>query len=106
MSRRAPFAARSVDHRRRAQEAGHVLGISRRCHLIRERDGSAAGLRFARQELRRLADRGSGRSRRDKVANLVAWETGHDGDIDGPCSSWSGFASEPRRSSVAITKRR
>jgi eukaryotic-like serine/threonine-protein kinase len=34
-----------------AQDAGHVLGIVRRCHLIRERDGSAGGLQFARQVL-------------------------------------------------------
>jgi hypothetical protein len=65
---------------RHAQEAGHIPGISRRCHLIRERDGSAAGLRFARQELRRYTDRDPDGLDEIKVADLVAWEIGHDGD--------------------------
>ncbi len=68
---------------RQAQDAGHVPGVVRRAHLIRERDGSAVGLRFARQA---LADHREtlGQEHPDtfEVANLVAWETGHAGDPD------------------------
>jgi len=65
---------------RHAQEAGHIPGTERRCHLIRERDGSAAGLRFARQELRRHEARAPDGPEAVKVADLVAWEIGHNGD--------------------------
>ncbi|MFI5586229.1 hypothetical protein ACIA5G_14405 [Amycolatopsis sp. NPDC051758] len=63
-----------------AQDAGHIPGVVRRCHLIRERDGSAAGLRFACRELRRHAERDPDGLEALKLADLVAWETAHNGD--------------------------
>lgn len=66
---------------RQAQEAGHIPGTRRRCHLIRERDGSAVGLRFAHRELRRHhEEKGMDHPDAIDVADLVAWETGIDGD--------------------------
>lgn len=69
------------DSFRQAREAGHVPGVIRQSHLIRERDGTAAGLQFA---LRMLAEyektRGPDHPDTLDVADLVGWETGNAGD--------------------------
>lgn len=66
-----------------AGDAGHTPGLVRRTHLIRERDGSAAGLRFARQTLiHHRKTLGSDHPDTIEVADLVGWETGHHGHPD------------------------
>lgn len=66
-----------------AEDAGHMPGLHRRTHLIRERDGSAAGLRFARRTLIHHREvLGPDHPDTIDVADLVAWETGHHGHPD------------------------
>lgn len=66
-----------------AQQAGQVLGVVRRCHLILETYGCAAALQFAQHALAHYQAT-LGPEHRDTliVADLVAWQTGHDGDPD------------------------
>ncbi len=65
----------------RAQDDGNLVGTRRRCHLLRERDGSTAGLRFAQEELEsHLQELGPEHPDTLELQNILAWETGISGD--------------------------